>query len=105
MGAIQKLKDMSIDLTNKSESERNDMLRKCAETTLNSKLVADYKEFFADMVVRAINILGSDLDYTGIGMKKITGGSVTDSMLVEGVAFKKCFSYAGFEQQPKNFDD
>lgn len=22
-------------------------------------------------------------------------------MLVEGVAFKKCFSYAGFEQQPK----
>ncbi len=22
-------------------------------------------------------------------------------MLIEGVAFKKCFSYAGFEQQPK----
>lgn len=26
-----------------------------------------------------------------------------DSILVEGVAFKKCFSYAGFEQQPKKF--
>jgi len=24
---------------------------------------------------------------------------------VEGVAFKKCFSYAGFEQQPKKFKD
>merc|ERR1719197_48401 len=26
-----------------------------------------------------------------------------DSCLVEGVAFKKTFSYAGFEQQPKSF--
>lgn len=26
-----------------------------------------------------------------------------DSFLVEGVAFKKTFSYAGFEQQPKMF--
>jgi T-complex protein 1 subunit eta len=30
---------------------------------------------------------------------------VTDSFLVEGVAFKKTFSYAGFEQQPKKFTD
>lgn len=26
-----------------------------------------------------------------------------DSFLVSGVAFKKTFSYAGFEQQPKKF--
>lgn len=26
-----------------------------------------------------------------------------DSFLVDGVAFKKTFSYAGFEQQPKKF--
>lgn len=37
-------------------------------------------------------------------MKKVGGGSVTDSFLVTGVAFKKTFSYAGFEQQPKSFD-
>jgi T-complex protein 1 subunit eta len=34
----------------------------------------------------------------------VTGGSITESFLVEGVAFKKTFSYAGFEQQPKKFD-
>lgn len=28
-----------------------------------------------------------------------------DSFLVNGVAFKKTFSYAGFEQQPKKFWD
>jgi T-complex protein 1 subunit eta len=28
-----------------------------------------------------------------------------DSLLIKGVAFKKTFSYAGFEQQPKSFKD
>ena len=28
-----------------------------------------------------------------------------ESILVEGVAFKKTFSYAGFEQQPKKFQN
>lgn len=102
--SMQKLKELSIDLKTKGEEEKIAMLRRCAETTLNSKLVADFKEFFSEIVVRAIGILGPDLDYSGIGIKKVVGGSVTDSFLINGVAFKKCFSYAGFEQQPKNFD-
>ncbi len=121
--ALQKLKDISIDLSTKDPAEKTNMLRKCgmifcmdfsffvslqisiwckgfvtlalhvafwrsfcslltespscfakyitAETTLNSKLVADYKEFFSEMVVRAIQILGEDLDYRGIGIKKV----------------------------------
>merc|ERR1719162_1407561 len=42
---------------------------------------------------------------SAVGIKKVPGGSTTETMLVEGVAFKKCFSYAGFEQQPKSFDN
>merc|ERR1719453_1054081 len=38
-------------------------------------------------------------------MKKVQGGALQESFLVEGVAFKKCFSYAGFEQQPKKILD
>lgn len=57
------------------------------------------------MVVDAVLHLSEDLNKNDIGIKKITGGSVTDSFLVEGVCFKKTFSYAGFEQQPKMFDD
>ena len=30
---------------------------------------------------------------------------VQDSMLVTGVAFKKTFSYAGFEMQPKKYTE
>jgi T-complex protein 1 subunit eta len=57
------------------------------------------------MVVDAVMHLNEDLNKNDIGIKKITGGSVTDSFLVEGVCFKKTFSYAGFEQQPKMFAD
>jgi T-complex protein 1 subunit eta len=35
----------------------------------------------------------------------VQGGSVLNSFLVDGVAFKKTFSYAGFEQQPKKFEN
>ena len=43
------------------------------------------------------------MDKTLIGVKKVSGGSLGDSFVVDGVAFKKTFSYAGFEQQPKKF--
>jgi T-complex protein 1 subunit eta len=46
------------------------------------------------------NLLDKDL----IGVKMVTGGSISDSFLVDGVAFKKTFSYAGFEQQKKKFE-
>jgi hypothetical protein len=34
----------------------------------------------------------------------VQGGGLRDSFLVDGVAFKKTFSYAGFEMQPRSFD-
>jgi len=103
--ALQKLRDLAVDLSEKNTEEKRSMLIKCAETTLNSKLVSDYKQFFAAMSVDSVSLLGDDLAVSSVGIKKVTGGSVTDSMLVDGVAFKKTFSYAGFEQQPKCFEN
>lgn len=57
------------------------------------------------MVVDAVFYLDQDLQKSDIGIKKITGGSVTDSFMVSGVCFRKTFSYAGFEQQPKCFEN
>jgi T-complex protein 1 subunit eta len=58
------------------------------------------------VVVDAVLTLDQDsLDEKLIGMKKVTGGALQDSKFVDGVAFKKTFSYAGFEQQPKIFKD
>lgn len=56
------------------------------------------------MVVNAVLSLDQkDLNERLIGIKKIPGGALQDSLFVNGVAFKKTFSYAGFEQQPKSF--
>lgn len=58
------------------------------------------------MVVDAVSKLDPvSLDLKLIGIKKVQGGGLRDSFLVDGVAFKKTFSYAGFEQQPKCFDN
>ena len=71
---------------------------------MSSKLVYSQRGFFTDMVVDAVLCLDQeDLNEGLIGIKKIPGGGMQDSLLVNGVAFKKTFAYAGFEQQPKSF--
>lgn len=91
------LLDLYKDIDIKSESGKKALI-KCAETSLNSKLLSHYKTFFAEMIVNAVekldlNLLDKDL----IGIKQIMGGSILDSELIDGVAFQKTFSYAGFE--------
>jgi len=101
--ALEKLKELSISIDSSSPEEKRSLLEKCAQTALNSKLIAHQKEFFGKMAVDAISSLDEDLDMNMIGIKKVTGGSLLDSRLVDGVAFKKSFSYAGFEQMQKKF--
>ena len=103
--ARKRLEECAITINDKSEEEKRNLLLKCAETSLNSKLIANYKEFFSKMIVDAVEKLEGFKDKDLIGIKHVTGGSITDSFLVDGVAFKKSFSYAGFEQQPKKFKD
>ncbi|WMV34747.1 hypothetical protein MTR67_028132 [Solanum verrucosum] len=101
--AIEKVKELAVSIEGKSLEEKKSLLAKCAATTLSSKLIGGEKEFFASMVVDAVLAIGSDDRLNMIGIKKVPGGTMRDSFLVNGVAFKKTFSYAGFEQQPKKF--
>jgi len=89
----------------KEAAQHRDMLMKCGMTALNSKLIERQKEFFSEMLVTAVLLLDKSDPINMVAMKQVPGGSVTDSFLVEGVAFKKTFAYAGFEQQPKHFKD
>ena len=100
--AVEHIKKIAAPLGDSSEY---DLLRKCAQTALNSKLINHEKGFFAKMAVDAVLALGEGTDLDLIGIKKVQGGSMTDSILVRGVAFERTFSYAGFEQQPKSFEN
>lgn len=94
----------SLDSLSGLAKDRDDLLLRCARTAMNSKLISGQQDFFAPMVVRAVKMLDEhEMDLGMIGMKKVPGGAVGQSILVDGVAFKKTFSYAGFEQQRKQF--
>ncbi|KAH6891051.1 t-complex protein eta [Thelonectria olida] len=100
--AVNKIKEIAIRT---DDADRRETLTKLASTAMTSKLIKRNTGFFTTMVVDAVLSLDQDdLDEKLIGIKKIPGGSLTDSLFINGVAFKKTFSYAGFEQQPKNFE-
>ena len=54
------------------------MLIKCAQTSLNSKLLNSYKVHFSELVVQAIEKLDPTLlDKDLVGIKSVIGGSIT----------------------------
>ncbi|KAI2811425.1 chaperonin-containing T-complex eta subunit Cct7 [Blomia tropicalis] len=101
--ALNQLNDLSIKFSDKGLTKKRDLLERCALTSLSSKIVAQQKAFFSKMVVDAVLQLDDLLPLNMIGIKKVQGGALEESMLVSGVAFKKTFSYAGFEMQPKKY--
>jgi T-complex protein 1 subunit eta len=103
--AVNRIREISVKVTGSDKQEQRRLLTKCAATTLSSKLVAASKDFFANMVVDAVMLLDDLLPLNMIGTKKVTGGALEDSRLISGVAFKKTFSYAGFEMQPKRYEN
>ena len=100
--AVDKIASMSVT------PDQETMLLKCASTALNSKLISSHQDLFAPMVVSAVTKLHKEGNVDEIdqwiAVKQIPGGDVRQSFLVEGVAFQKTFSYAGFEQMTKKFE-
>ncbi|XP_049582766.1 T-complex protein 1 subunit eta [Syngnathus scovelli] len=103
--AVDKIKEIAVPVKKDDKREQRQLLEKCAATALNSKLIAGQKEFFSKMVVDAVMSLDELLSLKMIGIKKVQGGGLEDSQLISGVAFKKTFSYAGFEMQPKCYEN
>lgn len=102
--AVSKIKELAVPVKEEDKEEQRRLLEKCAATALSSKLIAMQKDFFSKMVVDAVSLLDDLLQLKMIGIKKVQGGALEDSHLVAGVAFKKTFSYAGFEMQPKKYE-
>ncbi|KXJ14422.1 T-complex protein 1 subunit eta [Exaiptasia diaphana] len=103
--AIKRIKELAVPVKKDDPDEMRKLLERCAATAMSSKLIATYKDFFSKMVVDAVLHLDELLPLNMIGIKMVSGGALEDSLLVKGVAFKKTFSYAGFEMQPKKYKD
>lgn len=104
--AVNKIKEIAVRVDKSDQVKFRQLLMKCAATAMSSKLVHANEEFFTKMVVDAVLTLDQeDLNENLIGIKKVAGGAMQDSIFVDGVAFQKTFSYAGFGQQPKSFQN
>nr|XP_012417210.1 PREDICTED: T-complex protein 1 subunit eta isoform X2 [Odobenus rosmarus divergens] len=103
--AVNKIREIAVTVKKEDKVEQRKLLEKCAMTALSSKLISQQKAFFAKMVVDAVIMLDDLLQLKMIGIKKVQGGALEESQLVAGVAFKKTFSYAGFEMQPKKYNN
>jgi len=102
--ALAKINEIAVKIDKNDPEKYRDLLQKCAATSMSSKLIHQQKDQFSKMVVEAVMMLDSQtLPLNMIGIKKVQGGALEDTLLVPGVAFKKTFSYAGFEMQRKTY--
>lgn len=101
--ALDRMAELAVKINKDNPEEYRSLLEKCAATSMSSKLIHQQKEFFSKMVVDAVMMLDDLLPLNMIGIKKVQGGALEDTVLVPGVAFKKTFSYAGFEMQRKAY--
>lgn len=100
---IENINKLAVKIEKSATKEHRALLEKCAATAMSSKLIHQQKDFFSKMVVDAVLKLDELLPLNMIGIKKVTGGALEESELIDGVGFKKTFSYAGFEMQPKQY--
>jgi len=95
--AINRIQELAVTVSKENKQEHRALLEKCAATSMSSKLIHQQSEMFAKMVVDAVTMLDDLMPLNMIGIKKVQGGSLEETELVPGVAFKKTFSYAGFD--------
>ena len=101
---LEETVEVAVDMPPDQRRRRLEIL---AGTALNSKLIANYKDLFAPMVVDAVIALDPLLlDLKLVGVKKVPGGECDGLVLRQGVAFKKAFSTsAGVRVLPRGAVD
>lgn len=86
--AKEALESAAIDLKD-NEAELKAQLLNIAKTTLSSKILAQHKDFFANLAVDAILRLKGSGNLDAIQIIKKSGGTMSDSFLDEGFLLDK----------------
>jgi len=91
---------MPVDLT------KTDFLKKAAVTSMASKLVAEHKEYLADIVVKAMLTVaekdeegGYNVDVDDVRVEKKTGDSLKDTTLIKGIVIDKEIVHSGMPKR------
>jgi thermosome len=81
------LKEISLKIS----SEDREVLKQIAMTSMNGKSAEEFKEKFAEIVVKAITQIqhNGDINLSDIKIEKSKGNSVQDTELIEGIVLDK----------------
>ncbi|WP_188977046.1 thermosome subunit alpha [Halocalculus aciditolerans] len=89
--AAEKAKELLDDIAIEVSEDDDEYLEKIAATAMTGKGAENAKDVLAGLVVRAVQSVADDgvVDTDNIKVEKVTGSSIEDSELVEGVIVDK----------------
>jgi thermosome len=99
--ALETLEKIAI----KIDPNSPEYLKKAAMTSMASKLVADYKEYFADLAVKAmLEVATKDgknwkADVDDVKVEKKSGESLSDTSLINGIVLDKEVVHSGMPKR------
>jgi thermosome len=100
--ALETLEKIAIPV----DLKKQDYLRKAAITSMASKVVADYKEYLADIAVKAMLEVAEKedddtyrVDVEDVKVEKKTGESISDTNLINGIVLDKEVVHSGMPKR------
>jgi thermosome len=99
--ALETLEKIAI----KIDPNSSEYLKKAAITSMASKLIADYKEYFADLAVKAMLEVADKegktwkVDVDDIKVEKKTGESLSETSLINGIVLDKEVVHSGMPKR------
>ncbi len=102
--ALETLEKIAIPVDLKSKN----YLKKAATTSMGSKIVAEYKEYLADLAVKAMLAVAEKqdgvmkADVNDVKIEKKTGESIKDTSLINGIVLDKEIVHSGMPKRIEN---
>jgi thermosome len=99
--ALETLEKIAIPV----DLKKQDYLKKAAVTSMASKIVAEYKEYLADIAVKAILAVAEKegntykVDVEDVKVEKKTGESLKDTSLINGIVLDKEIAHSGMPKR------
>lgn len=99
--ALEVLEKIAIPV----DLKNTEYLKKCAMTSMASKLVADHREYLADLAVKSVlEVAEKDgekykVDIDDIKVEKKPGESIKDTKLIQGIVLDKDIAHSGMPKR------
>ncbi len=99
--ALETLEKIAVPI----DLRKHDYLKKTAATSMGSKIVAEYKDYLADLAVKAMLAVAEKQDGTykadvdDVKVEKKTGESLADTSLIYGIVLDKEIVHSGMPKR------